>query len=145
MEHSVLLFEKGEFEMRTQGSLSAAVLSGVAASLFIASAASAIEPVVVYGAPAESKTVDVRFDDLDLVNARHEKLLTRRVAAAVRKVCDIGEGPGIRRQDYLRCADGAWDDAQPQIAAAVERARQLASTGRTTLAANMITVRAAER
>ncbi|MDV3256202.1 MAG: UrcA family protein [Sphingomonas sp.] len=128
--------------MRTQGSqISAAVLSGVAASLFIASSASAMEPVVVYGAPAETRTVEVRFDDLDLAQYRHEQRLNRRVAAAVRKVCDDGDGPGIRRQDYLRCADGAWDDAAPQIAAAVERARQLASTGRTTLAANAITIK----
>ena len=129
--------------MRTQGSrLSAAVLSGVAASLFIASSASATEPVVVYGAPAETETIEVRFDDLDLARSRHEQRLNRRVAAAVRKVCDNGNGPGVRSLDYLRCADGAWDDAAPQIAMAVDRARQLASTGRSTLAANAITIRA---
>ncbi len=101
-----------------------------------------MEPVVVYGAPAHVETVEVRFGDLDLTQSRHEKQLNRRVAAAVRKVCDYDHGPGVRRADYLRCADGAWDDAAPQIAAAVERARQLASTGRTTLAANAITIRA---
>ena len=125
----------------------AAVLSGVAASLLIATAASAAQPekpVVVYGEPQENvRSERVTYADVDLATATGERTLVRRVSGAVKRVC-LYE-PGLAEamdRGYRVCADGAWDGARPQIAQAVTRAKEIAMTGKSSIAATAIRIAA---
>ena len=125
--------------------VSAAVLSGVTASLLIATAASAAgqeKPVVVYAGPQENtRTEHVSYADLDLSQGKDEKKLNLRVAGAVKRVCLFEHARnGLQDSGYYSCADDAWDQARPQIAQAVDRATQLAMTGTTTIAATAISI-----
>lgn len=123
--------------------LGAAVLSGVTASLLIATAAFAAQekPVVVYAEPPENvRTVRVSFADLDLNQARHERKLNLRVAGAVKRVCLYEDRTGLQDRGYYTCADDAWADARPQIAQAVARAQEIALTGKSSIAATAITI-----
>lgn len=142
---------KGRFEMLSRfARVSAAVLSGVAASLLISSAASAAaqdKPVVVYAEPQkrvldeDTRTEHVSYADLDLTQQKHERKLNFRVAGAVKRVCLFDDTrAALQDNGYYRCADDAWDQARPQIAQAVERANQLAMTGKTSIAAAAITI-----
>ncbi|WP_187107723.1 UrcA family protein [Sphingomonas xanthus] len=113
------------------------------ASLVLAAPAGAQDsPVVVYGEPDQNiRTERVSYADLNLASTSGEKKLNGRVDRAVERVClfDIGQR-GSEVIQYKRCAGGAWDHARPQIAQAVERARQLAQTGTTSIAATAITI-----
>ena len=130
--------------------VSAAVLSGVTASLLISSAAFAAgqdKPVVV---KAESKararsedtrTEHVSYADLDLSQRKDEKKLNLRVAGAVKRVCLFEHARnGLQDNSYYSCADDAFGQARPQVAQAVERAKQLAMTGTTSIAATAILI-----
>lgn len=124
-----------------------AVLSGVAASLLASTAAIAAQPerpVVVYAEPQENvRTERISFADLNLATAFGERTLFRRVGGAVKRVCLQQDGlAGVQDRGYRICADGAWDGARPQIAQAVARARELAMTGKSSIAATAITIRA---
>lgn len=123
----------------------AAVLSGVTASLLAVTAATAAQPerpVVVYAEPQENvRTERVSYADLDLVTSSGERTLFRRVSGAVRRVCLYQNSkPGLQAGGYYRCADGAWDGANPQIAQAVARAKEIAMTGKSSIAATAITI-----
>lgn len=124
--------------------LGAAVLSGVTASLLIATAAFAAsqeKPVVVYAEPQEGlRSERVSYADLDLSQRGHERKLNLRVAGAVKRVCLYENRIGLQDLGYYRCADDAWGDARPQIAQAVARAREIALTGRSSIAATAITI-----
>jgi UrcA family protein len=121
----------------------AAVLSGVTASLLVAASASAAQesPVVVYGESENVRTERVTYADLDLAQSKGAKKLERRVMGAVKRVC-LFENSRIGLQDhgYYACAGEAWDGATPQIAQAVARAREIALTGRSSIAATAITI-----
>lgn len=122
----------------------AAVLSGVTASLLIATAAFAAaqdKPVVVYAEPQEGlRSERVSYADLDLSQPRHERKLNLRVAGAVKRVCLYEDRTALQDSGYYRCADDAWGDARPQIAQAVARAREIALTGSSSIAATAITI-----
>lgn len=123
----------------------AAVLSGVTASLLIATSAPAAQPerpVVVYGEPQEDfRTERVTYADLDLADKAGRRTLLRRVGGAVKRVCAFEPGLPLIH-GYYRCADGAWDGANPQIAQAVARAKEIALTGKSSIAATGITIKA---
>ena len=122
----------------------AAVLSGVAASLLIATTAFAAvqnRPVVVYGEPQENlRTERFTYADLDLNQPKHERKLNSRVAGAVKRVCLYENRIGLQDRGYYACADDAWGDARPQIARAVARAREIAATGQSSIAATAVTI-----
>jgi hypothetical protein len=40
----------------------------------------------------------------------------------------------------ITCSNGAWNDARPQIARAVQRAQELASTGHSAIIAAALTI-----
>ena len=123
----------------------AAVLSGVTASLLIATAAFAAQnkPVVVYAEPPENvRTERISYADLDLNQRGHARKLNLRVAGAVKRVCLYEDRTGLQDRGYYACADSAWDDARPQIAQAVARAREIALTGKSSIAAAAITISA---
>ena len=122
--------------------VSAAVLSGVTASLLISSGAVAAEPVVVKAEPLENtRSEHVSYADLDLSQRKDEKKLNLRVAGAVKRVCLFENSRnGLQDNGYYSCADDAWGQARPQIAMAVDRAKQLAMTGKTSIAASAISI-----
>ena len=116
--------------------MSAAVLSGVTASLLVMStdALAQGKPVVVYAQPDRLNTERVPYGDLNLAASADRKTLYNRVGSAVREVCSF-DAAGHGR-DYRMCAGAAWADARPQIDRAIA-GRELAAIGATS-----ITVRA---
>jgi UrcA family protein len=128
--------------------MTAAVLSGVTASLLVAASASAAQetPVVVYGESENVRTEHVSYADLDLAQSQGAKKLERRVAGAVKRVCLFENSSiGLQDQGYYACAGGAWNGARPQIAQAVARAREIALTGQSSIAATAITISVAAK
>jgi UrcA family protein len=126
----------------------AAVLSGVTASLLVASAASAAQEkqVVVYGEQENVRTERVSHADLNLADSDHQTKLNRRVTGAVNRVCLFEETQvGLQDIGYYSCADDAWDSATPQIAQAVQRAKDIAMTGQSSIAATAITINLSNR
>ena len=120
-----------------------AVLSGVAASLLFAASASAGQqgPVVVYGNLSNVRTERVTYADLDLADRSHQKKLNLRVTGAVKRVCLFENNrSGLQDMGYYNCAGEAWDGAEPQIAQAIQRARDIAMTGQSSIAASAITI-----
>jgi UrcA family protein len=135
--------KNGRIEMFTRLSKIAAVLSGVTASLMIAAPANAQRgPVVVYGhGNQDVRTERVSYADLNLATQPGERKLFRRVSDAVKRVCLYRDGTiGLQSNGYTICADGAWDSANPQIAQAVQRAKDIAMTGKSSIAAAAITI-----
>jgi UrcA family protein len=129
--------------------MTAAVMSGVTASLALAapSIAAQEKPVVVYAEPQEGvRTERVSYADLNLAERRDQRKLNVRVAGAIQRVCLFENGrTGLQVRGYYRCADSAWDDANPQIAQAVARAREIALTGHSSIPATAIAIRVAGR
>lgn len=123
--------------------ISAAVLSGVTASLLVGATttqAAQNRPVVVYGEPQQANIERVAYGDLDLTRSSDRQTLFGRVGSAVRNVCNF-DSVGIA-SDYRACASLAWKDARPQIDAAFARADRLALNGQSLLAAGAITISA---
>ena len=99
-------------------------------------------PVTVYAPPSEEfRTERVSYRDLNLASRAGEKMLTKRVGGAVRRVCS-NEGGNISSadSDYHFCARGAWGDARPQMAQAIARAHEIALYGKSSIAATAITI-----
>lgn len=101
------------------------------------------QPVIVYGEQSENvRTERVSYADLDLATAEDQQILNGRVSGAVKRVCLYRDSIGhMFESNYDNCADGAWDDARPQIAQAVARARDIALNGKSSIAAAAITIR----
>ena len=113
--------------------LFAAACAMTAGSLAITSPASAqpSERFTVTGPRTDApRTERVSYRDLNLVIPQDEKRLVRRVGFAVNHVCP----QGIFRIEPSGCRSDAWDGAKPQIALAVERAKQIASNGFSSIA-----------
>ena len=127
--------------------VTAAALSGVAASLSIATPAAARQdrPVVVYAEPQEDRLTErVPYGDLNLASTQGTRKLNRRVASAVQRVCHYdGDQIGVQNLGYRLCSDEAWDGARPQIAQAIARAQEIAMTGKSSIAAAAITIKVA--
>jgi len=108
---------------------SAAIAISAAVFLVVAS------PALATG-PAASIALDsighVDFADLDLTSVAGTKALRSRIDSAVRTACG-----GISARDYdeeISCRDRAWLKAEPQIASATQRARDIAAIGTPTIA-----------
>jgi UrcA family protein len=84
------------------------------------------QPLVVY-APPDLPTRRVSYVDLNLTTPTGEKMLNRRVAGAVRSVCNEATGPTLNFYATNACRDVAWDGARPQIKRAVLRAHEMAA------------------
>lgn len=75
----------------------------------------------------DTRVERVSYKDLNLVFASHQKMLNTRVGRAVHNVCgtfDYGLGG-----DDRACKSMAWSGARPQIRLAIDRAREIAATG----------------
>ena len=100
-------------------------------------------PIVV-AAPAEIVTRHISYADLNLASPAGERTLNYRVSSAVNGLCDDAtggnDGSFVFKVAMKRCSSSGWSQAQPQIDRAVQRARELAATGTTSLAAAAITI-----
>jgi UrcA family protein len=141
--------DEGRIEMLARFNReTAAVLSGVTASLLLAVPVLAAQqgPVVVYAEPDNIRTERVTYADLDLADRGDLKKLNLRVAGAVKRVCLFENSrSGLQDFGYYSCAGDAWDGAKPQIAQAVQRAKDIAMTGQSSIAATAITINVAAR
>ncbi|MFC7537923.1 UrcA family protein [Sphingomonas sp. GCM10030256] len=86
-------------------------------------------------------TERVAYDDLNLASASGERSLTMRVRRASRNVCAPLDQATFRLKNQA-CRSGAWHGAQPQMSLAIERARQIASSGQSAIPAVAITIAA---
>ena len=111
----------------------------VAALSIAATAHAQSQPLTVTGERSEYVTRHVSYADLNLASATDEGILNRRVGVAVNDVCD--EAVGRSNQfDFRGCSYDAWGGARPQITRAVRRARDIALTGASPIAAVAITI-----
>jgi len=89
----------------------------------VVSAALSVVPVAAEDVP----TVKFRYADLDLATPAGAKMLQHRVARAVTAVCGI---PAVNDLDAVRaatiCRKHAVDSSSPQVAAAIDKAVQVA-------------------
>lgn len=122
-------------------SLVAAVAIGLAGSALHARPPT---PLYVIAHPEEYVARHVSYADLNLTFASGERTLNRRVGTAVSAVCNEAVGGLSTTFEYQDCRIGAWGRARPQITRAVQRAREIAATGKSLIATGAITVAAPE-
>ncbi len=115
-----------------------ATLAITAAGLAIVAEAPAVgqkAPFVVTAPRADDQlTQRVSYADLNLASVRGEKSLYRRVGSAVEIVCPELQVKIEMYAEAKRCRKFAWGGARPQIERAVTRAREIASTGKSSIA-----------
>ena len=122
--------------------LCTAVAFTVAGIASLSPVAEARQRPVVITAPEldpELPTRRVTYADLNLASVSGERTLMRRVSGAVREVC-YEAVPDGKSFDVTGCRKVAWDGANPQIDRALQRAREIAATGRSSIAAAAITL-----
>ena len=126
-------------------SMCAAVAITAGGLVVMAPKASAQHRPVVVTAPSNDTVIRrVSYADLNLSTNAGEQLLNKRVGGAVNSVCEEAtefatgsfQAKGARRA----CSLAAWDGARPQIQRAVDRAREIALTGSSTIAATAIVI-----
>lgn len=95
--------------------------------------------VTVVARPGDYALRRVSYADLNLASRPDVRVLNHRVDYAVNDVCTE-----VTAQTYQftmqECANDSWNRARPQINLAVRRAREIAATGSSTIAAVGITV-----
>jgi UrcA family protein len=120
-----------------------ALCAAVAFSALLSSPAAA-RPVVVTAPVLVVR--HVTYADLNLATAEGAKRLDRRVGSAISDVCveanDGNNGSFDFKVGMISCSSSAWNQARPQISLAVQRARQLAATGTSAIAATSINISA---
>ena len=127
-------------------------LSMIAAIALTGTGVFAMSPADAKPRNGDTETVYGRFDpdvprrlvsyrDLNLASLAGEKMLNRRVGGAVKIVCSESV-PGGDFYQELSCHKHAWGGARPQIALAVMRAREIASTGSSAILPVAITLSA---
>ncbi len=133
--------EKGDKMLLKKSLCMSGAIAITAIELLAISPASAKDPpLVVTAEPLPTRNVS--FADLNLASAADARTLHRRVGEAVNEVCQISPGPSQQRFDDLDCSASAWAGARPQIDRAVLRAKEIAATGSSSIAATAITVSA---
>lgn len=109
--------------------------------LAIAAPAVGKEKPVVVTAPSEDIPIRyVSYRDLNLTTPSGEKTLFNRVGYAVKGVCIESTGPHAAFYEEMGCRKFAWTGARPQIAQAVQRARDLAQFGTSSIPAVAIAI-----
>ena len=122
-----------------------AALSVTAGGLGVAAPPAVAKSRTLYvTAPLDQVTRRISYADLNLATAHDEAVLNGRVDGAVDDVCleaTGGRDGSLQTSVAMKgCEFGAWDGARPQIARAVQRARDIAATGTSTIAATAITI-----
>lgn len=122
-------------------SMSAAVALAAGGLVIMAPSASAKDRPVLVVAPSDlAPTRRVSYADLNLASAAGETTLNHRVRGAVSAVCRDSVGSTSSSFAKQACRRFAWAGARPQIARAIQRARDIAATGSSTIAATAITI-----
>jgi len=104
--------------------------------------ASAKAPIVVTG-PEDVVTRHISYADLNLVSPAGERTLNLRVRAGVRSLCSEAtraDNSAWQSSENAKCENLAFGEARPQIGRAVQRARDLAFTGTSSLGAEAIMI-----
>jgi UrcA family protein len=100
-------------------------------------------PVFVI-APTDVVTRHISYADLNLASVSGERTLERRVGTAVSDLCldatGGNDGSPKFKLSMIRCSGEAWNGARPQMARAVQRARDIAATGSSAIAATALTI-----
>jgi len=111
--------------------LIALAMSALVAAGAAAPAAAQNKDVVVTGADSDAVVRLVDFRDLNLASAPGERALVKRVRYAVSDVCmeAVGDNKGYLLQASTNCRTASWAGAEPQVARAVQRARDIAANG----------------
>ena len=116
----------------------------VAGGLFLPTPATAKDTPVLVTAPTDLVVRHVSYADLDLALPAGVTALNDRVNFAIGDVCteaNLGDnGSFAFKSGMMKCSNTAWDDARAQIARAVRRAQDIASTGSSPIAAAAITI-----
>ena len=123
-------------------SFSAAVALASGVFMLVASPAHG-KPVVVVANPA-ILTRHISFADLNLASQPGERTLNHRVGSAIGELCSEAtggeDGSFITKLEKTACSKSAWGQAGPQITQATQRARDIAYTGASPIAAAAITI-----
>ena len=86
----------------------------------------------------------ITYADLNLASAAGERTLYRRVSYGVSDLCDEILGSYDRspssKFNLMACTGSAWSQARPQMDRAVQRARDIAATGSSPIAAAALTI-----
>ena len=110
-----------------------------AATGAVAAAPDAKRPVVIK-ASVDAAVRHVSYGDLNLASLADQKTLSLRVANAASDVCYVLNDLTRHLNILSACRREAMRGARPQIAEAVVRAQQIASTGQSLVAVNAITL-----
>jgi len=101
-------------------------------------------PIFVQGPSDDVISRHISYADLDLARPAGAHALVTRVGSAVNGLC--GQVAASREVSILtsvatnRCSRASWDQARPQIDGALQRAREIAMTGRSSIAATAVVV-----
>jgi UrcA family protein len=104
------------------------------------------EPVVVTATTTEVPIRHVSYRDLNLARSEGEQSLIRRVKYAVKDVCIESSGgeemprASANRLKMNNCRGHAWAGAQPQVDRAIQRAKEIAYNGYSSIAPVAITI-----
>jgi UrcA family protein len=100
-------------------------------------------PVLVV-ADSDIITRRISYADLNLASVSGQKTLNRRVGGAIHGLCSDAtggeDGNYVTNFSRMKCNKTAWSQARPQIAQATQRARDIAFTGASPIAAAAITI-----
>jgi len=100
-------------------------------------------PVVVVANP-DILTRHISFADLNLASLSGERTLNSRVVGAINGLCSEAtggeDGSFMTTLANRKCSNSAWSQARPQIAQATQRARAIAFTGVSSIAASAIRI-----
>jgi UrcA family protein len=98
-----------------------------------------LKNVTVVARPGDYVLRRVSYADLNLAARPDVRILNHRVDYAVNDVCTevMANSYSFTMQE---CSNDSWGRARPQIDRAVRRAREIAATGSSTIAAVAITV-----
>lgn len=121
-------------------SLLAACAVTVGGLAIAAPAVSQSRPVVVTAPADDTPTRRVSYRDLNLATMHGEKTLFKRVGYAVNGVCIESVGNAGLFYEEMSCRKEAWGGARPQIARALQRARDIAQFGHSSIPAVAISI-----
>jgi len=125
-------------------SISAAVVLASGVFMLVAPPAYGKERPVIVVANPDILTRHISFADLNLASLSGERTLNSRVVGAINGLCS--EATGGEDGNFMstlanrKCSNSAWSLARPQIAQATKRARDIAFTGVSPIAASAITI-----
>ena len=118
---------------------SIAALAIGASALLTVPADARTAPVVVTAPHSDLPTRRVSYADLNLAALDGQRVLHTRLDSAVNGVCTDGGFPATEL-GFVECRLHAWSGVRPQVANAIQRATEIATTGHSALPVAAITI-----